>query len=1314
MTLNIIIDNTYHDFLKYLKKNDKIFNKNFLKNKEEIIKLLNKFLEKINYTTFEKIIDKENYVLIFEYINKYLYVLMFLFINYNNDISKSSFTNDLIDFSKDINKYFNSEFVGLIMKHYVVISNIKEMKLNPKLSDYEFKDITLEIYNNNKNFDENIIFSIIEHINLNEKKYIYDIIENSNLENNDTQSIYILESVDSHIGYHDVEKLLKSTNLPTNNIDNICKDINNVPISYDNVSVLFDDRVIIPIVDDFMLYHNSNEIYQFNDKIQKIEYIVKKIQGFSDNTSHQEKQVAVNLYEDYKIINKYDNILFNNNKLISLYNDFFEYKKNAYVNFTKHLSDQYIINNNIDVIRKVNFESPNEHIKYRSANNYINICGLALVNKPLHNLKIIDFVNTHNVADFYKEFSNDDVNNCFILFDDSYDNVMINNILNELLNIYQKKLYHSLQNNLSSNYTKTIDKITNFKHFNLTNYDPNFEINVANDIIQNVNVNTNTYSTNDVIKLPIHESTKKDNFQKIKIKQNNNKILLNKNMVYNGICQHNISLNNINTSNTNYQDLVFNFMKYYVTENNTGEFICKSCGEYIDLQNMVSSGKYNTNKQFILDNIPITIALESIPEYQSLILSIKYLDKLIEKIADVIGYTNLVGGSYTQKTTRRTIIKNIIDIIRLNYKLSSNSKANTNNNSNYFVFEFDNMILQYSTKDKDQYKEIKYNNIVAYIIIYIFFEINYYNIDTLYIDKKYLSDRDSFNKSFNDIFGNKKIKNYKLTNYPNFCYLLYIIVSNVIKRKIWKHDYPDKTNIMQKLLPSIIKKIINTIIDIMNNIINHYNDNKDVFVLAIFYNNIITKIEENNNINLISNYDSVIASEKLDKNISNVFNLDGKYIQNQYALQKKSGLLSNVIYNYKQTIPFKSHVVNKYDYTYYICNNKNKLVDEWNFNKCINCDKIMGDKNKNDDIIEEINVKNLRVILKNLCNLDIKYIVDDVICSKLINDIILKEDILEFYKLLYNYKTINETNIMRNINNVEYNDIMQIKHEEKFIKTHQSSPKIFFEKLNTFISFIKNTIKTSKINDINLDDNIYILNHNYHGSSINDIILDNVKIEHINNHSFFNTEVLYFSYNYKNENIRFFYDKKTLNYLGYKLPSDDNYQKTKSSNKLKIKYSLKNMLLNLNNPADIIKLMLYFQFSLFNDLSEMKNVSIDNIIFTISPDAVNPEFFISYFIDYLTTFIEQNISNTKSINFIATFIEKYYYMFNIPINYEFIYYINSNYFMKDITVSTVSELKVKNTEEKNEENLIDVDLDIDEDTFDKNDEGIYDAVHYDE
>src|SRR5690606_208646 len=143
---------------------------------------------------------------------------------------------------------------------------------------------------------------------------------------------------------------------------------------------------------------------------------------------------------------------------------------------------------------------------------------------------------------------------------------------------------------------------------------------------------------------------------------------------------------------------------------------------------------YDDDGRFITNNIAMEVSIENIPEYEKYRASVRNIEKLVERIASIANINSLVGSSITIKSRIKRIVKDAIDLILIhNYNLKNIYKERSEKISSYglskelsnlFVFELDNNIFVYSSKDKDYYKPIKKNNILMYIILFMMLELS--------------------------------------------------------------------------------------------------------------------------------------------------------------------------------------------------------------------------------------------------------------------------------------------------------------------------------------------------------------------------------------------------------------------------------------------------------------------------------------------------------------------------------------------------------------------------------------------------------------
>jgi hypothetical protein len=283
---------------------------------------------------------------------------------------------------------------------------------------------------------------------------------------------------------------------------------------------------------------------------------------------------------------------------------------------------------------------------------------------------------------------------------------------------------------------------------------------------------------------------------------------------YNAICQHLLSwekMSAVRKKNPNkFNQMLFEFINQYVIENVESDYVCKSCGTQINLKNFVNDGAYDDSGRYITFSMPMEIPLEEIPEYEKYKITIRNLEKIIDRIASIANVTYFLehGNKKEAKSRKRGLIKDVIDLLLIHNKnlkniyKSRNDKVaslyNVNKDlSNLFVFELENSIFVYSSKDKDYYKSIKQNNVLIYILLLMLLELNDSQVIFMRGDK--LCNFYFFEKYGYALFKDLKIrKNNKgdiddIQQYKTLCYLIYYLSCMVTKYNMWYTETEKKT-----------------------------------------------------------------------------------------------------------------------------------------------------------------------------------------------------------------------------------------------------------------------------------------------------------------------------------------------------------------------------------------------------------------------------------------------------------------------------------------------------------------------------------------
>ena len=1366
-----ILDNKNTELVDYSKLIKEI---NFIKYQKEINLLFEYSIKLIDDKDINKFISKiSNVNLIKNLILKYIgyYLFLFIGINYNGKIE--TFNNNIIEFSRTqtnyklkIDNFFNTESNSNIIKttnltnefiKYIeknISGSKKDIQQNENISN-ELKEFLklygedninklVELYKKeitkNKTVIQHNIIKIMIYINLyktTEKKEIFNIIETTETSNGEFIFIDVVVPKSSFIDYNAIESILEPNELKTN-MPEIIYELINVNYSENiieakkyftdfdqKIQKLLNTQLIIPIIDDFLLYHKDNDKYEkqlsnLGDKKKKedtrIKYIINKINTFADyykNPTEIKKLLYVplasrncilsNTYEDLKIISKMKNIIKIDNENVDLLSDLINYRLYPYIPFKEFKNNGFFFNPNtttnavrncsINNIKKDNFDILQTRII--SENMTVNIIGFTIINTT-DSIDCIDMNSFVNISDD----SDNPLKVVKMLLENKIRNIYFPNIKNKtelkknyywLFDLNKQNYsvpYYDISPNMNKNdvvkilsaylYDWVIECIINLIREDINTTQPKLIGDYINDFetikYKFEDINNQQYSANineleyliyyikskkildiydyredkfpglygNVLKLQFVPSKKLPLMQIMKIKpdfkilskviKNNNEIIdidldidLDINEHINGVCQHIISWDKIGElkkqNDLRYSDLVYEFIQQYVEINPTQDFICKSCKSSINIKRYILDGSFdNVTQSYITFSVQVDTPLEDFPKYEKLKTSIKNLDKIIDRICSIIHFQGLFGSSYTNRSKRKNIIKDTLDIImehniylKKSLYLSNRDKfikliGINKNISNLYIFELENNIFIYSSKDKDFYKSVKFNNIISYIIICLILELTDTQIQTLSNDKicSYFIYKKIGHTLFENIniIINKSNDLKQIKDYPILCYIIYIISCFVTKYNLWADTISTESNIIDRKKNFIIiqKSVINTIIEILNSILQVDAEKlkiKKIYLYEIFQNKYYFKLNELfKNFNLIKKLDKIYSSNEIIKqhkhlyidsskfdikpDLSNIFN-NYVYDDLYYKYSKKYCLerLTCPFYERKKIVPMNT-----------ISNLSNCIEGEFhNFQakgKDLFCTKCGEVANLNNFIPESEKIIGERFIILYLRKLAQKYCqsgqlhkfeydekLNTTICS---NCKYIKGKTITFTdKELFKLYDIIETKIKNNNLNVAK---IIAKHDNLSNEEITSITKLFNKIVYKYEKYSSDIIKTINLlldhiqkllgvdilignQTYNLYSNIYIIDHDHTGTKLSSpikIYENENKFRIIENHHYYKRDVLVYTMQ-KNTKYELFYDLEEKIFLGYREINKEYKNADNFYIKIKINYSLKNILI---------------------------------------------------------------------------------------------------------------------------------------------------------
>ncbi|ARF09424.1 hypothetical protein Indivirus_1_47 [Indivirus ILV1] len=1363
-----IIDDFYSksvdkkDIMKYFEE------PNFVKYQLEINKMWEKYIETIDKKSINAILkDESNTEKMIDYIKRYIAYYVLMMFAYFYTAKSDTYINNVIEFSKNqpsfnfkIANFFNAESNGTTIQYYSLIKHMADLinsdavKFKQLMKHPSYNDAVTFLSNNN--LDEEIIKSsfsfkslggnkhvqahnIVKTILLmdlyfkHDKKIVHEFLDKKEVDSGEFIYIDIVVPETDYIDYNTIELSLSQKDIERGFASEIYdlltqydQSLFHKSVSHDEkINELLNRKLIIPIVEDFLLYHKDTERYEKNIPTQnqdtntkkkdetRIKYIINKIDSaielFSKNTKDNKKleqntekifygplsdrrAVLINNYEDIKIITKLQNQgrkAIENNEF---YNDLLSYVQYPYVNFKdfKGYGFGIIPERTIDAIRSIDFElNSNKIIQSRVGHSErpINIIGFVIpsIAKDIKCFKKNELIDVRRIG-VTKDKKISKISNGYTmslkmiqrnitsygkkypyvywLFDldkdkvsqDIYDvAVKLNN--SEYFKIVVSKLHDNIMslvgNHLIEYFEKHKDTSTIQYFYKLIRkINSNIIVIPDNSKIYNELERLAYYEKiiktkdkydhkddefpgliGDVIKLPIYNKPQPGKMQIIKLEKTIVKGTLpeNEEIIESGaICQHHITWDNISalrTKNPNkFSELLFSFFQQYVDINYEGDYVCKSCGILINLKNYVTDGTYDDDGRFVSLNMTMQVNVEDIPGYEKYKSSIRNIEKLIDRVASISNIKTLTGTSTTIKNRIGKVVKDTIDLLLVhNSRLKDIYKERSQKISAYginkdltnlFVFELDNSIFVYSSKDKDTYKPIKRNNILLYLTFLIMLEISDSQLYFMTGDKA--CNYYFFTKYgitwFEGLYIRKNNQNTvtKITNYGVLCYIIFYISCMLTKYNLWQRELSPEGEVQQKKKfdPTVQKIIIHTLVDLINSIIEIYSTKKKNYIYDIVANRFFNKLSSTFQNEEILNRIKTIEERKIVTDGKKIKHLEVKVkaipVPNEYeknTYNESLSLLESKCKNPKYFITKR---------------NLDEIIKYYNISSITNCDEGSFHKwsyTDNTLICSVCNVKitdiiNVRYQEMDKISNNYKLIIAKKFCKtqksgEACNKMNQKE-IENIYDKYQKQKQEKEVKLQEKVDKDEEVTMSKSQKQKEFInkiKSEYGQAKRHKEDYYKFIDlFIDELEKNLGKDKQNLRYDTYIINHDHNGYPVTPFSIVNVndKIIIKKNHPFFKTDVIYYR-NFKLQ-IDVFYDAINKLLLGYKEKNKE-YKYAKRTNVyMEVNYSVKSMIRQLCYPSNLINISERMENYKF--IYKTPEERINNVISDISRERI--------------------------------------------------------------------------------------------------------------
>lgn len=1347
-----VIDDFYAVVMQKNKKMDKIKEElNFIKSQKDINEIVLNYIKTIPPSEISDIVKKgDSYNTIFDTLQRYIMLYVFLTMGIFYRGKPDIFINNIVEYSRNqseyplkINNFFNAESNSQVIKLYYICKNIMILlskdvlkfdyiKREPYATDtmeflgnlndefitaaFKLKSLDGDVMSQAHNVIKTLLILLVYKIT--DKKILYSMIEQSELSEGEYMFIDIVESVTDTLNFNTIESLLSKKDLFNGLAYEIWDYINEIDVkgkkfitNEEKINILINSGIIVPIMDDFLLYHRDNERY---DKLTtsgavkkkedtKVRYIIGKIDTttelYSDPTKkdpklrvnimknfsvplYNKKAILRNDAEEIKIINKFISQGKRNTENNDYFNDLIGYRRYAYINFKDF--EQFGFANHftktVTAVRAVNFDTQSEFKQTSGADQKLqlrvgakdtmgNIVGFMIPTntKSIKCIKTSDAINIRDLSkankngyELFLAFLKRSIikgekhkASVYWIFDPNLDKVKINKIegkdvttqqdivkaiVSKLYSQIVEEIYFEMIDRIDMHSTITVDNAMKVIHF-LENSVLNiplsqdmyedieryiFEKKMINLKDGEILDNDTLYGLEgDVIALPQYIADNNNKIRKIMIDlthvDESGQAIEEETVV--GICQHNVTWDNINkTRKTNYSEYMkqlYDFIQQYVIENVHQDFICKSCGYYLDIKKFIQDGVFDDEKGFITFSMPMETNLEDLPEYEKYQFAIKIMDKNVEKIASSVGIPYFIGNATTIKWRRKAIIKNTIDMVTANNHLLIKTFKERNETktkmygiskqlSNLFIFDMENNIFQSSSKDKDQeqFKIIKRNNIITYMMIFMLLELNESQISFFTTDKKNMCDIRIFDKVYMPLFSGLRIKKNNtndtvdITRYKILCYLIYMISCRIAKHKLWTSSQVTDKNI-QKMIPNVQRYIVHTCIDIINSILENSFLPGMSYIFEVFrarfYSKLSTIFKDNNYYNIIMNQtkNSFLTAKKRAHLRLVAPNADIPFTYN--PVQWRTIMPVKFFPPYLKKVEFNVHEITN------LTNCPDGHFHTWKPDNgrmiCLNCKAKMQElkysEQESEKIIEKFKIERTNLLAQKFCQVDgelHQYVFDPVSgqnlclkCKRADDHRYTVEELMNIEKVFDRINQIRRERYHVKVDechNLDVSDRTYIsevvnKNRENMIgELERENPYKF---IDNFIDMVQSSIgnEIKREYPINLRNNTYIIDHDHNGHDLGgkEIVItesDN-KIFHKANHPYFKTDVIYYT-DKTGTRVDVFYDMITRKLLGFKETSRDFVDIKKTDKKIKINYSIYNKLKLLGYTGEYINI----------------------------------------------------------------------------------------------------------------------------------------------
>ena len=289
-----------------------------------------------------------------------------------------------------------------------------------------------------------------------------------------------------------------------------------------------------------------------------------------------------------------------------------------------------------------------------------------------------------------------------------------------------------------------------------------------------------------------------------------------------------------------YKAAVTKFISMYAIQSTDSSFVCKICGQTLQVLQYVQDGKFDNNVQkYVSSYSSSDIKLKDMKEYVAYVKTLKHIKKSTKKISFLMGINIVSGSGPMVKQKQTSLTKQVIDLLLKHNQAMMRKNVDNDVRLDFYVNKFgidrkfssvyffrlnDNLFSpgqrQIIQADAD-IRKLEINNATLYISLIILTELNGPQIMMMNIDKYtniYFFEQ-VVSRYFKDVMLKRNISDSEtipILSHPMLCYCIHTIAAYLSHYSVWMISDEKKK---KEYDPVVIKNIIHSMCELLNSIL---------------------------------------------------------------------------------------------------------------------------------------------------------------------------------------------------------------------------------------------------------------------------------------------------------------------------------------------------------------------------------------------------------------------------------------------------------------------------------------------------------------